>query len=115
MLELWLGEVRSGIRELILEPKLKRLRTALLSGYGVIETILKRYSNFVGFPIFLNGKRVNTLTAIWSSDPKEVTEEEYNAFYKQISRDYTDPLKTVHYRAEGTVEFSALISKMSLI
>lgn len=57
-----------------------------------IETILKRYSNFVGFPIFLNGNRVNTLDAIWTKDPKEVQEDAYVDFYKYIANAVDDPL-----------------------
>lgn len=57
-----------------------------------IEKILKRYSNFVGFPIFLNGNRVNTLDAIWTKDPKEVENEAYVDFYKYIANAVDDPL-----------------------
>ena len=73
-----------------------------------IEKILNRYSNFVNFPIFLNGKRVNTLKAIWSSDPKEVTEEEYSAFYKYIANAVDDPLDVYHFRADAPIDVKAL-------
>jgi len=73
-----------------------------------IEKILKRYSNFINFPLFLNGRRVNTLKAIWSSDPKEVTEEEYFAFYKYIANAVDDPLDTYHFRADAPIDVKAL-------
>ena len=73
-----------------------------------IEKILKRYSNFINFPIFLNGKRVNTQTALWSMDPKEVTEEEYFAFYKYIANAVDDPLDTYHFRADAPIDVKAL-------
>ena len=73
-----------------------------------IEKILKRYSNFVGFPIFLNGKRVNTLMAIWTSDPKEVTDEEYTSFYKYIANAVDDPLDVYHFRADAPIDVKAL-------
>jgi HSP90 family molecular chaperone len=57
-----------------------------------IEKILKRYSNFVGFPIYLNGNRVNTLDAIWTKDPKEVEHDAYVDFYKYIANAVDDPL-----------------------
>lgn len=73
-----------------------------------IEGILKRYSNFVNFPIFLNGKRVNTLEAIWGKDPKEVKEEEYTAFYKYIANAIDEPLDTYHFRADAPLDIKAL-------
>jgi TNF receptor-associated protein 1 len=73
-----------------------------------IETILKKYSNFVNFPIYLNGKLVNTLKAIWSNEPKEVEEEEYFAFYKYIANAVDDPLDIYHFRADAPIDIKAL-------
>jgi HSP90 family molecular chaperone len=75
---------------------------------GTIETILKKYSNFVGFPIFLNGKRVNTIDAIWLHDPKEVDDKMHNAFYKYISHMYDDPLSNIHFRMDAPIDIKAL-------
>lgn len=47
--------------------------------------------------------------SIWKKTPSEVSEEEYTEFYKHVGHDYTDPLKVIHYRAEGTAEFQALL------
>lgn len=74
-----------------------------------IEKILKRYSNFVNFPIFLNGNRVNTLEAIWSKDPKEVTEEEYSAFYKYVANAVDEPLDVYHFRVDAPLDVKALL------
>lgn len=73
-----------------------------------IEKILKQYSNFIGFPIFLNGKRVNTLDAIWTKDPKTVGEEEYSAFYKYIANAVDEPLDVYHFRADAPIDIKAL-------
>lgn len=73
-----------------------------------IETILKKYSNFVGFPIFLNGKRVNTIDAIWLHDPKEVTDEKHADFYKYVSHMYDDPLSHIHFRMDAPIDIKAL-------
>lgn len=73
-----------------------------------IEKILKRYSNFVQFPIFLNGNRVNTMDAIWAKDPKEVTDEEYSGFYKYIANAVDEPLDIFHFRAEVPLDVKAL-------
>ncbi|CAB9498050.1 protein HtpG [Seminavis robusta] len=73
-----------------------------------IEEILKRYSNFVNFPIFLNGNRVNTIDAVWVKDPKEVDDETYADFYKYISNNMDDPLETIHFRADAPLDVKAL-------
>jgi TNF receptor-associated protein 1 len=73
-----------------------------------IEKILKRYSNFVGFPIFLNGNRVNTMDAIWAKDPKEVEEEDYFAFYKYIANAVDEPLDVYHFRSDAPLDVKAL-------
>lgn len=54
-------------------------------------------------------ERINTQPAIWARDAKEVDEEEYKAFYKSISRDYTDPATWIHFKAEGEVEFKSIL------
>lgn len=73
-----------------------------------IEKILKQYSNFIAFPIFLNGKRVNTLDALWVKDPKSVSDEEYTAFYKYIANAVDEPLDTYHFRADAPLDVKAL-------
>ena len=47
---------------------------------GTVERIIQRYSSFVPFPIELNGKRLNTVQAIWARNKNEIKEEEYNDF-----------------------------------
>jgi HSP90 family molecular chaperone len=47
--------------------------------------ILKRYSNFLSYPISLNGQRVNTLGAIWTQPKNEVTDEQYAQFFEYLS------------------------------
>jgi len=46
-------------------------------------------------------EQVNTQKAIWLRAKEDVTEEEYNEFYKSISKDYLDPLSYTHFNAEG--------------
>ena len=73
-----------------------------------VEAVLKKYSNFVGFPIYLNGNRVNTIDAIWLDDPKSVDQEKHSAFYKYVSSMYDDPLSTIHFRADAPLDIKAL-------
>ena len=73
-----------------------------------VEAVLKKYSNFVGFPIYLNGNRVNTIDAIWLDDPKSVDPEKHIAFYKYVSSMYDEPLSTIHFRADAPLDIKAL-------
>merc|ERR1712193_16330 len=54
-------------------------------------------------------ERVNTQKAIWLRAKEDVTEEEYNEFYKGISKDYLDPLAYTHFNAEGEIEFKSIL------
>jgi HSP90 family molecular chaperone len=74
-----------------------------------IQEILKKYSNFVQFPIYLNGNLVNTVQAVWSMDPREVEEETYTEFYKYIATAVDEPLDVLHFRADAPLEVQALL------
>merc|ERR1712115_501050 len=54
-------------------------------------------------------EQVNTQKAIWLRAKEDVTEEEYNDFYKSISKDYLDPLAYTHFNAEGEIEFKSIL------
>eukprot|EP00938_MAST-03A_sp_MAST-3A-sp1_P000704 g704.t1 len=128
-----------------------------------LETLIKRYSEFVTFPIFLrkwsmeeqeiefdddeedididddeedllveddddvdvdddeeeaprtervkvwNWSLINNQKAIWVRNKNDVSEEEYNEFYKALSKDYRDPLTYTHFKAEGEIEFRSIL------
>jgi molecular chaperone HtpG len=93
-----------------------------------IRDIVHRYSDFIEHPIImqvetskpsaLDEKKTVTLKedvtlnsqkAIWLRDKSEVTADEYNQFYEHVAHDPENPLRVVHYRAEGTSEFTALL------
>jgi molecular chaperone HtpG len=88
-----------------------------------IRDTVKRHSDFISYPIKMLISRSNPETkettqedvvlnsqkALWMKSASEVTAEEYKEFYQHLTHDYAEPLKTIHYRAEGTSEFSALI------
>merc|ERR1712127_340873 len=54
-------------------------------------------------------EQVNTQKAIWLRAKEDVTEEEYNEFYKGISKDYLDPLSYTHFNAEGEIEVKSIL------
>ena len=74
-----------------------------------VDEVLRRYSNFVDFPIYLNGMRVNAVDAIWSRDPKEVETDDYHEFYKYIANAQDLPQDILHFRAEAPIDVKALL------
>ncbi|BCY07775.1 molecular chaperone HtpG [Actinoplanes sp. L3-i22] len=74
-----------------------------------IKQIVKRYSDFISFPIRLGDETLNSQKALWARPRSEVTDDEYHEFYKHISHDWTDPLEIINMKAEGTFEYEALL------
>jgi HSP90 family molecular chaperone len=74
-----------------------------------IEKILKKYSQFVSYPIKLNGSLVNNLQAIWYREKREVTEDEYERFFEQVA-DTKIPFKfKLHYSTDVPLAIKALV------
>jgi len=93
-----------------------------------IRKVIKKYSDYIEHPVVMEierekeseidkGKKyrvkeeetLNSRKAIWLKPKSEISEEEYNEFYKHISHDFTEPANVIHYKAEGTSEFAALL------
>ncbi len=74
-----------------------------------IERIIKRYSSFVPFPIELNGKRLNTVQAIWARSKSEIKDEEYNEFYTFVGHDHEKPLFRLHFTADAPLAIQSLL------
>ncbi len=75
----------------------------------VLADIVKRYSDFVAYPIRLGERTLNSMKAIWDRPKSEVTDDEYKEFYRHISHDWNDPLRTIPVKMEGTLEAYALL------
>ncbi|MBK7643924.1 MAG: molecular chaperone HtpG [Planctomycetes bacterium] len=76
---------------------------------GSVRNVVKRYSDFVAWPIELGGKVQNAQKPLWTRSKDEIKPEEYAEFYKLIAHDWKDPALTVHFKAEGTSEYTALL------
>ena len=74
-----------------------------------IERIIKHYSNFVQFPIELNGTAVNTVQALWTKNKSEITEDEYSEFYRYIGHDSEAPQYRLHFSADAPLSIRALL------
>jgi molecular chaperone HtpG len=82
-----------------------------------IDSLIRKYSDHIGFPVSLTEigeddaetKIVNSATALWTRSRSDVTEDEYQEFYKHLSHDFTDPLMWSHNRVEGKREYTSLL------
>jgi HSP90 family molecular chaperone len=74
-----------------------------------IEQIIKKYSNFVPFPVKVEGEQGNKVKALWTQPKNEITEEEYNEFYKFATTSFDDPMFHLHLQADVPVQFNAIL------
>ena len=117
-----------------LKPEDKENGVDDFSDRWVVSRIVRRYSDFVSYPIKLTAEKdpeiedlakeketgekpvmpleekvLNSMKPIWTRPASEVTQDEYKEFYKHISHDWTEPLKVIQYKAEGRIEYQALL------
>ena len=92
-----------------------------------LRNLIKKYSDYIRYPIRMEVEKsrkkedseefeyytawetMNSMVPLWQRSKKDVTEEEYESFYREKFFDYQKPLKTLHISAEGTVSFKALL------
>lgn len=79
-----------------------------------LRHIVRTYSDHVEYPIVLDlGKAgeetINTASALWTRNKAEITDEQYKEFYHHISKNFDDPWLTFHFKAEGSIEYNALL------
>lgn len=89
--------------------------------HWTLKSLVKKYSDFVAWPIQMNFETkkenetvievqtLNSQKALWLRPASEITPEEHNEFYQHLTHDWQTPAKYVHYKAEGTSEFTSLI------
>lgn len=73
-----------------------------------IESIIRQYSNFVAFPIVMNGEPVNTIQALWTMDQSEITDEQYTEFYRFIANAFDEPMYRLSFKADAPIELKTL-------
>lgn len=74
-----------------------------------IQNILENYSNFVPFPILLNGEHINKVEALWRKAKSDITDEQYTEFYKFIGKAWDEPRYRMHFSADAPLEINALL------
>jgi len=99
-----------------IEIQLKDDAVEFAQGYR-LEQIVKKHSDFVAYPIYLDAKVdgerqsrvINQQTALWRQSPQEVTDEQYNDFYRQLTLDFQAPLLHVHLATDAPVQTFAIL------
>lgn len=79
------------------------------SQINTLRYIVGKYSNFVGFPIDCNGELLNTVQAIWMKNKKDVTDEQYEEFYKFIGHTDNTPLTWMHFSADAPIVLNSVL------
>ncbi|EGD78535.1 heat shock protein 90 [Salpingoeca rosetta] len=97
--------VRRGTKIVI---KLRDDATEFAKGDRVQEIITK-YSNFVGFPITVNGSRINTVEPLWTLNPSDITQEQHESFYKFVSNSFDKPMYTIQYSTDAPLMIRSLL------
>ncbi len=126
--------VRGTTIKLHLKPEDKDNGLDDFSDRWVVSRVVRRYSDFVTYPIVLKAEKdpeiedlakeketgekpqmpmeekvLNSMKPIWIRPQSEVTQDEYKEFYRHISHDWNEPMKVISFRAEGRIEYQALL------
>lgn len=79
-----------------------------------LRHLVRAYSDHINYPIVLNmgeagEETINTGSALWTRNKSEITQEQYKDFYQHISHNFDDPWLTLHFKAEGNIEYTSLL------
>jgi molecular chaperone HtpG len=74
-----------------------------------LRELVRRYSDFVEYPVKLGEDVLNSMKPIWTRPKSEITKEEHAEFYRHLTHDFQEPLEAIHFKAEGTLEYTALL------
>ena len=74
-----------------------------------LESIIKKYSNYLPFPVKVKDKTINQVKAIWTQSKSEVKDDEYKEFYKQISHGQKEPFHHLHFNIDAPIQYYALL------
>lgn len=81
----------------------------LAAAEWAVESVLKKYSAFVGFPVTLNGKRTNSIDALWTKSAGEVSDEDAAAFYRFVGGAIDTPAFRLHFSADAPLTIRSLL------
>ena len=109
-------EIKNKKRGTIIKLSIKKDAEEFLDAFR-LRSIITKYSNYIPFPILLDDldnakekeEKINEGDPLWLKDKKNIKEEDYKQFYNNISFNFDEPLKTIHYNAEGVINYKALL------
>lgn len=74
-----------------------------------LESVIKKHSNFISFPIYLENEKINTIAALWREPKSSIKKEQYDEFYKFLTYDSEEPLEIIHTSVDAPIQFNALL------
>lgn len=91
-----------------IEIKLKEDAKEFADKY-TLERIIKKHSNFISFPIYIDNEKVNTINALWREPKSNIKKEQYNDFYKFLTYDNDEPADVIHVSVDAPIQFNSLL------
>lgn len=92
-----------------IEVKIKEDLAGQFTNSAHIKHVINKHSNFINFPIYVEGERVNTVSALWREPKFQIKDEQYAEFYKFLTMDTEAPFDTLHTSVDAPVQFNALM------
>lgn len=74
-----------------------------------LKQIVKKHSDFVRYPVYVDGEQANQQESLWRKRPSEVNADDYKKFYQQMTMDFEEPIATIHFAADAPVNVRALL------
>jgi molecular chaperone HtpG len=74
-----------------------------------VQSVIRGYSNFVPFPIEVNGERANKVEALWTRSKSDISDEEYEEFYKFVGNDFEAPMFHLHFSADAPLAINSIL------
>ncbi|PIE01751.1 MAG: molecular chaperone HtpG [Acidobacteria bacterium] len=74
-----------------------------------IKALVNQYSNFLAFPVSLEEEKINQPEALWRKNRKDIKDDEYKEFYKELTHDFMDPIHWEHIQSEAPVQFDSIL------
>ncbi|MCB9249204.1 MAG: molecular chaperone HtpG [Ignavibacteriales bacterium] len=74
-----------------------------------LDSVVKKHSSFITFPIKVENEQVNTVSALWREPKSNIKPEQYTEFYKFLTYDQDEPLTTIHRSVDAPIQFTSLL------
>ena len=111
--EFTIAPAEDAARGATITLKLREGETEFLDAFR-LKSIVKRYSDHIAIPVTLKDgeaeeETINSANALWTRSKSEITPEQYKEFYHHVAHAFDEPWSTLHYKAEGAIEYTGLL------